>query len=62
MGVVAPQMRNHLRSNSSFFCDQFFDNAMIDKIYENYIIKVFLIKNIQYIYYDYRDKKTYCAK
>ena len=23
------------------FCDQFFDNAMIDKIYENYINKSF---------------------
>lgn len=63
MGVVARQMRNHLRGNSSFFDDQFFDNAMTDKMYENYINKSFFwIKNIQYIYCDYRDEKTYCEK
>ena len=61
MGVVARQMRNHLRGNSSFFDDQFFDNAMTDKMYENYINKSFLDKKI-YIYCDYRDKKTYCEK
>lgn len=33
---------------------------MIDKIYENYINKSFLNKNIQYIYYDYRDKNILC--
>lgn len=56
-------MRNHLRGNSSFFDDQFFDNAMTDKMYENYINKSFLDKkNIQYIYCYYRDKKTYCEK
>lgn len=41
-------MRNHLRGNSSFFDDQFFDNAMTDKMYENYINKSFLDKKIYY--------------
>lgn len=50
MGVVARQMRNHLRGNSSFFDDQFFDNAMTDKMYENYINKSFLDKKIYNIF------------
>jgi len=50
MGVVARQMRNHLRGNSSFFDDQFFDNAMADKMYENYINKSFLDKKIYNIF------------
>lgn len=50
MGVVARQMRNHLRGNSSFFDDQFFDNAMTDKMYENYINKSFLDEKIYNIF------------
>ena len=50
MGVVARQMRNHLRGNSSFFDDQFFDNAMTDKMCENYINKSFLDKKIYNIF------------